>query len=96
LTVWENLKVLPMPQNPREVRYSGKTKLAVCQRLGDNWRELATYFDIPAYEQARFERGDECRALWTWLENRRRLGELPQALTAIGREDLAQLLTTEA
>jgi hypothetical protein len=34
--------------------------------------------------------------LWTWLENRRRLGELLQALASIGREDLAQLLTTEA
>ena len=42
----------------------------------------------------RFERGDECRAIWTWLENRRRLGELPQALADIGRADLAQLLMT--
>ena len=29
LKAWENLKVLPMPQNPRDVRYSGKTKLVL-------------------------------------------------------------------
>lgn len=72
--------------------YSGKTKLAFCRRLGDSWRDLATWLEIPAHDQARFERGDECRALWTWLDDRGRLDELPDALDAIGRGDLADLI----
>ena len=77
---------------PLATRYSGKTRLEFCRRLGDNWRYLADYLGIPNDDQARFERGDEARNIWTWLENRQRLPELAPALAGIGREDLAELL----
>ena len=77
---------------PPAIRYSGKTRLEFCRRLGDNWRYLADYLEIPDDDQARFERGDEARAVWVWLENRQRLSELAVALAEIGREDLVELL----
>jgi hypothetical protein len=73
--------------------YSGRDKVVFCQRLGDDWRKLADYLEIAEYDQARFERGDEGRGIWVWLENRRRLEMLPESLRYIGREDLAELLT---
>jgi hypothetical protein len=68
--------------------YSGKTKIDLLRRLGPDWRNLADYFEIPAYDQARFERGEEGRRIWVWLESRARLHELPEALAVIGRSDL--------
>jgi hypothetical protein len=76
------------------VQYSGPTKLQFFRQLGDSWQDVATYCNIPSYDQARFERGNEGRAVWTWLENRGCLGELPQALVHVGRPELAQLLIT--
>lgn len=75
--------------------YSGKTKVAFCTRLGDDWRKLADYLAIPPYDQARFERGNEGRGVWVWLENRKRLALLPEAVTFIERQDLAELLEAE-
>ncbi|MFO1428873.1 MAG: hypothetical protein U1F76_01835 [Candidatus Competibacteraceae bacterium] len=87
---------IPKPAVPAAgspaTRYSGKTQLEFCRRLGDDWRHLATWLEIPSADQARFERGDEARQLWTWLDNRQRLAELAPALVGIGREDLAELL----
>lgn len=77
---------------PGEVRFSGKKRVEFCRRLGDDWRDLAEYLEIPAADQARFERGDEARAILTWLENRRRQAQLPGALKAIGRPELALIL----
>ena len=57
---------------------------------------LADYLEIPPYDQARFERGDEARGIWVWRQNRRRLNLLPEALTAINRPELAELLTSES
>jgi hypothetical protein len=91
---WRALNAVTLPSNPHAVQYTGPTKLAFFRQLGDSWQDLATHFDIPSYDQARFAHGNEGRAVWTWLENRRRLGELPQALADIGRADLAQLLMT--
>jgi len=71
--------------------YSGSSKVEFCRRLGDDWRKLADYLDLLTSDQAPFERGDEGRGLWTWLDNRRRLAELPAAAAAIGRQDLADL-----
>ena len=73
--------------------YTGKTKILFCERLGDDWRKLADYFEITSADQARFSKGDEGREIWVWLKNRTRLEEeLPAALSDIGRDDLAQLL----
>ena len=89
----------PEAVTPPEVRphvaYSGRTKIEFLRRLGQSWRDLATYVGIPAYEQDRFERGDEGRQIWAWLENRTRLHDLPPALIAIERQDLAGLLRRE-
>jgi hypothetical protein len=61
--------------------------------LGPNWLDLSALLGIPPYERARFPRGDEPLAIWEWLERQRRLGDLPEALKAIGRTDLAGHLT---
>ncbi|MBL8259932.1 MAG: hypothetical protein JNM60_09010 [Candidatus Competibacteraceae bacterium] len=53
---------------------------------------MADYFEIAPADRGRFERGDEARGIWEWLENRRRLGELPPGLIAIGRRDVVELL----
>jgi len=84
----------PIPAKPVAVDYSGKQKLAVCDRLGDSWSRLAMVLKIPSHDQARFSQGDEGRRIWEWLEIRGRLGELPGALEDIGREDLADILKT--
>lgn len=71
--------------------FSGRTKIAVCDRLGDDWKRLADQLEIPPSDQARFDRGDEARGIWVWLENRGLLADLPDALRLIGREDLSDL-----
>ena len=79
----------------QDVRHSGKTRVIFCRRLGDDWRMLADYLEIPPYDQRRFEKGDEARGIWVWLENRRRLDLLPEASAFIGREDLAEILAND-
>ena len=76
--------------------FSGKAKIAACDHLGDSWRKLADYFQIAPADRARFDRGDEARGIWEWLENRRRLGELPQGLIAIDRKEMVELLKIKA
>ena len=73
--------------------YSGPSKIEFCNRLGDDWKALADYLEIRPADQARFEHGDEAHGIWEWLENRKRLQELPTALQHIGREDLVHVLT---
>ena len=84
------------PASLPEPPFSGKAKIAACDHLGDSWRKLADYFEIAPADRARFERGDEARGIWEWLENRRRLGELPQGLIAVGRNDVVELLKIKA
>jgi hypothetical protein len=74
------------------LKLSGPLKVKLCQRLGENWRDLAIYLEIPPDHQRRFDQGYECQAILTWLEGRRQLGELPTALKEINRQDLADLL----
>jgi hypothetical protein len=68
--------------------FSGKTKLDVCQRLVNDWRDLADYFDIRPDERQRFPTGREPQEVWEWLQARTRLAELPEALRYIGRADI--------
>jgi hypothetical protein len=56
--------------------------------MDDEWEDLADYYDIPLDERKHFRRGRECQDIWKWLENRKKLGGLPDALKTIGREDL--------
>ncbi|MGH8610410.1 MAG: hypothetical protein ACREX9_24310 [Gammaproteobacteria bacterium] len=70
----------------------GKAKIEVCDRLIGEWSKLADYFDISPAERARVERGQEPHAVWEWLRARGRFGELADALSYIGREDLVPRL----
>jgi len=93
--VHENLEPPSAPQ-PKPFSLSGPVRVRLCQRLGPDWRTLADFLEIPPYEQDRFGRGDECRSILVWLENRRRLEILPEALRFVGREDLSDLLADDA
>jgi len=84
---WERPTATPEPR-----RTLGEVKIEVCRLLGDDWEELADYVGIQPHEKARFARGEEPRRIWEWLEVRRHLPDLPEALTAIGRDDLQALL----
>ena len=70
----------------------GRIKVEVCRRLHYDWPDVADVVGVPAFEQHRFRPGNEPRALWEWLEDRGRLGEIGAALDTIGRADLAALL----
>ncbi|MEA5594808.1 hypothetical protein [Rivularia sp. UHCC 0363] len=72
--------------------YSGKIKITICNRLIRDWENLADYFDIKLHERETFDKGKEARRVWEWLEQRTKLHELEDALTAIGREDLVEEL----
>lgn len=68
-----------------------QARIELCQRLGDDWRLLADYFEIPDDHRRRFEKGWECQGVWNWLEDRGRLDELPDGVRYINRADLADL-----
>ncbi|MEU0112807.1 hypothetical protein ABZ137_03535 [Streptomyces bobili] len=73
-------------------RFPGRVKLQVCQRLRDDWEDVADLFDIRTHQKARFQPGNEPRDLWEWLEARDKLFLLPEMLVEIGRSDLAQIM----
>ena len=75
-------------QRANQRPYSGKSKLGLCGRMGDSWEDLADYFDIPLSDRRQFRPGRECQDLWNWLEMRKRLGGLADALKTINRQDL--------
>ncbi len=81
-------------QNPSEKptrQTLGQVKVDICRQLGDDWRLVADYLKIPADRRRRFDRGWESQGVWDWLEEQRRLDELPEALRYIDRADLADL-----
>lgn len=91
----------PEPSSPAPLprgvaAYSGKAKLAFCERLGADWKKLADRLDIPPADQTRFERGDEGRGIWVWLQNRDALARLALALREVERGDLAAMLDADA
>lgn len=71
---------------------AGPLKLTVCQRLAQDWARLADYVEITPAERAAFPPGRGPESVWEWLELRGRLAELPDALAAIDRDDLAALV----
>ncbi|MGI5238408.1 hypothetical protein [Dactylosporangium sp. CA-139066] len=75
-----------------DLHVPGPVMVQVCRRLVHDWPELARYFEIPEHTRAAFRQGDEPARVWEWLASRRRLRELPAALVALGREDLAEEL----
>ena len=85
----------PRPQavpKATRINYPGTVKLHVVQHLGSSWQDLADYFEIPSYDQARFRAGDQPRDLWNYLEIRTKLFALADALNYIKRSDLADIL----
>ena len=64
----------------------------IARRLAYDWQDVADVFGVPLSEIRRFRQGDEPHGLWDWLVARDRLADLPAALDAIGRTDLAGLL----
>jgi hypothetical protein len=71
---------------------SGKTKITLCKRLGNDWQNLADYFDISVSERSQFKQGRECQAIWEWLKKKNRFQELPEALEFLERDDLLSVL----
>ncbi len=74
--------------------YSGKQKIEFWKRLGDKWKELADCCDIPATDQKQWTKGEEAREIWEWLEDRKRLDELVEALNYIERQDIVIVLSS--
>jgi hypothetical protein len=79
-------------QAQRVAPYNGRNKIDLCSRLGDNWEDLSDYFDIPLPDRARFPKGRECQRIWEWLEIRKKLDGLADALKRIKRDDLLDTL----
>ena len=67
-------------------------KYKFCDKLGDSAQPLALYLGIPLKERKAWQAGRECEEILEWLKNRDRLGELPEALEEIEREDLVDLI----
>lgn len=70
----------------------GPVRITLCQRLGEDWANLAVYFGIPPDRQRGFTRGRECQDILVWLEERDSLYRLPEGLDGIDRPDLVKLL----
>jgi hypothetical protein len=79
----------------QQVSYRGSTKLEVCTRLVHDWANLADVLRIPSYARAAFPHGREAQAVWDWLDQRARLGELRSALLEIQRDDLVRELDAD-
>ena len=69
----------------------GKNKLQFNNRLGESYKQLATYFGIKVNERKLWEPGNEGERIIEWLEQRNRLEELPEALKDVERDDLVDL-----
>ena len=67
---------------------TGKARIVIVRSLLDRWKDLADYFDIPDYDRATFDRGEEPRRVLSWLEQRNRLRELRDSFNYLGFSDL--------
>jgi nucleoside phosphorylase len=82
----------PVRKDGRPSSFSGKIKFTICNRLVDDWGNLADLCEIPAHYRAGFARGREPQAVWEWLEQRGKLSELENILELLGRHDLLKIL----
>ena len=71
---------------------AGKTILQLRRRLGEDWPDLALYFDISRERCKGFAPGREFDGIVAWLKEQDRLGELAEALAAVDRDNLIPLL----
>ena len=70
---------------------TGRNKLQFNNRLGESYRDLASYFGIKLNERKSWEPGNEGERIIEWLEQRNKLEELPEALREVERDDLVDL-----
>jgi hypothetical protein len=68
--------------------FSGQHKVVFSRRLGQDWQDLADYFEIPTDQRRSFTPGRGPQGVWEWLEARDKLAELPDALHYIKRDDI--------
>lgn len=78
----------------QQANYPGEVKIAVCRKLFNDWEELADFFEIPEHQRRRFGNGREPAGVWEWLADRGKLGFLTSALKFVGRDDLAEELSS--
>src|SRR5262249_4033724 len=84
-----------MPPTPSPL--STPEKLIVCGRLHRvEALQLADFFGMTRSLRDALTAGLEAQGVWEYAESIGRLAELPTALLAIGREDLAALLQHRA
>jgi hypothetical protein len=70
----------------------GPVQITLCQRLGEDWANLAVYFDIPPDRRRSFAPGRECHDILVWLKERDQMDRLPEGLAGIDRPDLVEFL----
>lgn len=70
----------------------GPVQITLCQRLGEDWANLAVYFDIPPDRRRSFAPGRECHDILVWLKERDQMDRLPEGLVGIDRPDLVEIL----
>jgi hypothetical protein len=88
-------RLVPLPEpgdRPPRAGFGGPAALEFTRRLADSWSDLTILLAVPAHHLARFDPARRAHDLWRWLEVRDELSELPEALDAIDRPDLAALL----
>lgn len=74
------------------VPLSGLTRIQIRKRLGQDWKRLSQYFNIPSDRYKLFRSDWQSDDVLEWLEETGRLDELPKALADIDRDDLIDLL----
>lgn len=78
--------------------FSGPKRVEFSHRLGESWKHLANFLEIPDHIQAAFTQGNAADRIWQWLSVRNRLEELPEALAEplVARTDLRDLFQSNA
>jgi hypothetical protein len=89
--LFELLQRLLKPPPPA-MHVPGPVRHEFTLQLRYRWPDVAGLLGVPAHETRRFRAGDESHDLWRWLEQQRRLADLPEALDEIGLSDLAERL----
>ncbi|MEI5519155.1 NB-ARC domain-containing protein [Streptomyces brasiliscabiei] len=79
-----------------EVKYPGSVRMEFRRRLGNDWEDLADLLEIEPHVSRSFTKGREAGEIWDLLLSRGTLGELPEVLRRINREDLAHVFEEHA
>ncbi|MDB5306813.1 MAG: 5-methylthioadenosine/S-adenosylhomocysteine nucleosidase [Gemmataceae bacterium] len=78
---------------PRPTSLSGKTRLEIQDGLVTRWERVAMYFDVPLPDRYAFERASSpAGRLLDWLEERKKLHALRDALHYLGVDDLVEVI----